>query len=87
MVRQLERDLPELLNFFSFPNHLCRSLRNTNVMERCLWKCGKELGAWFALSMLTAWIGSFSRSSTALMKIREIASSELLHKQLDITLL
>jgi len=35
MVRQLERDLPELLSFFSFPRHLRRKLRTTNLIERC----------------------------------------------------
>lgn len=35
MVRQLERDLPELLHFFAFPIHLWRKLRTTNVIERC----------------------------------------------------
>jgi putative transposase len=35
MVRRLERDLPELLAFFSFPRHLWRKLRTTNVIERC----------------------------------------------------
>lgn len=35
MVQQLERDLPELLHFFSFPRHLWRKLRTTNVIERC----------------------------------------------------
>lgn len=35
MVRQLERDLPELLHFFTFPRHLWRKLRTTNVIERC----------------------------------------------------
>lgn len=35
MVRQLERDLPDLLHFFSFPQHLWRKLRTTNVIERC----------------------------------------------------
>lgn len=35
MVKRLERDLPELLSFFSFPRHLWRSLRTTNVIERC----------------------------------------------------
>jgi transposase-like protein len=34
MVRQLERDLPELLSFFRFPKHLWRQLRTTNVIER-----------------------------------------------------
>jgi len=35
MVRQLERDLPELLSFFSFSRHLWRKLRTTNIIERC----------------------------------------------------
>jgi transposase-like protein len=35
MVRRLERDLPELLSFFAFPQHLWRKLRTTNVIERC----------------------------------------------------
>ena len=34
-VRQLEKDLPELLSFFSFPQHLWRKLRTTNIIERC----------------------------------------------------
>jgi len=35
VVRQLERDLPELLAFFAFPRHLWRKLRTTNIIERC----------------------------------------------------
>jgi putative transposase len=35
MVRQLEKDLPELLTFFDFPRQLWRKLRTTNVIERC----------------------------------------------------
>jgi putative transposase len=35
MVRQLERDLPELLSFFNFPRHLWQKLRTTNIIERC----------------------------------------------------
>jgi putative transposase len=35
MVRQLDRDLPELLAFFAFPKHLWRKLRTTNIIERC----------------------------------------------------
>jgi putative transposase len=34
MVKQLEKDLPELLNFFCFPRHLWRKLRTTNIIER-----------------------------------------------------
>ena len=35
MVRQLERDLPELLAVFRLPRHLWRKLRTTNIIERC----------------------------------------------------
>jgi transposase-like protein len=35
MVGQLERDLPELLQFFALPRHLWRKLRTTNIIERC----------------------------------------------------
>lgn len=35
MVKQLERDLPELLNFYSFEKSLWRKLRTTNAIERC----------------------------------------------------
>ena len=35
VVKQLERDLPELLAFFRFQKHLWRKLRTTNIIERC----------------------------------------------------
>ena len=35
LVRRLERDLPELLNFFQFPRPLWKKLRTTNPIERC----------------------------------------------------
>ncbi len=35
MVKQLERDLPQLLSFFALPQHLWRKLRTTNIIERC----------------------------------------------------
>ena len=35
MVKQLEKDLPELLTFYRFPRQLWRKLRTTNVIERC----------------------------------------------------
>jgi putative transposase len=35
MVRQLARDLPELLSVFAFPAHLRQKLRTTNIIERC----------------------------------------------------
>ncbi len=35
VVKSLEKDLPELLNFYQFPQHLWRKLRTTNAIERC----------------------------------------------------
>jgi putative transposase len=35
VVKCLEKDLPELLNFFYFPKHLWKKLRTTNAIERC----------------------------------------------------
>jgi putative transposase len=35
VVRRLEKDLPDLLNFYAFPKPLWRKLRTTNVIERC----------------------------------------------------
>jgi len=35
LVRRLERELPELLVFFDFPQPLWRQLRTTNAIERC----------------------------------------------------
>ena len=35
IVRQLEKDLPELLNFFSAPKPVWKKVRTTNVIERC----------------------------------------------------
>ena len=35
MVKQLQKDLPELLAFMNFPKQQWRQLRTTNVIERC----------------------------------------------------
>src|SRR5215472_14505059 len=35
VVKRLGQALPELLSFFSFPRHLWRRLRTTNIIERC----------------------------------------------------
>jgi len=35
IVRQLEKDLPELLNFFSAPKPVWKKVRTTNLIERC----------------------------------------------------
>lgn len=35
VVNRLQKDLPDLLNFFHFPQHLWKKLRTTNAIERC----------------------------------------------------
>jgi transposase-like protein len=35
LVKRLEQDLPALLTFFQFQQHLWRKLRTTNTIERC----------------------------------------------------
>jgi transposase-like protein len=35
LVKRLEQDLPALLTFFEFPQHLWRKSRTTNPIERC----------------------------------------------------
>jgi len=34
-VKSLEKDLPDLLNFYAFPQHPWKKLRTTNAIERC----------------------------------------------------
>jgi transposase-like protein len=34
-VTRLEKDLPDLLNFYALPKHLGKKLRTTNPIERC----------------------------------------------------
>jgi Transposase, Mutator family len=53
MVRQLQKDLPELLSFFYFPQHLWRELRNTNIIERAAWKSDAKPGPWSALDRIS----------------------------------
>ncbi|MGD1154255.1 MAG: transposase [Terriglobia bacterium] len=35
VVRRLETNLPDLLNFYAFPKHLWKNLCTPNTMERC----------------------------------------------------
>ncbi len=35
VVKGLEKDLPDLLNFYAFPKHRWKKLRTTNIIERC----------------------------------------------------
>jgi len=88
MVRQLARDLPELLSFFSFSRHLCRKLRTTNIIERCFVEVRRRIGGpWSASSTSRVWTGSstpFFKDSTWNGKT---APSGFLHKQLDVTVI
>ena len=49
-VKQLEKDLPELLNFFDCPKPLWKKVRTTNLIERCLSKCDAAHGRWWSLT-------------------------------------
>ena len=64
LVKQLEKDLPQLLAFFTLPQQLWKKLRTTNVIELASSRCGAVPDRWSASSTSRAWIGSFSQSST-----------------------
>jgi hypothetical protein len=87
MVKQLERDLPELLSFFSFPKHLWRQLRTTNVIERVFVEVRRRTRPMVCVSsMWPVSTGSSTRSFTGLIWNGATAPSSSLHKLLDITL-
>ena len=44
VVKQLGRDMPEWLSFFSFPKHLWRQLRTPNVSERVFVEVRRRTG-------------------------------------------
>jgi hypothetical protein len=86
MVRQLERDLPELLHFFALPSHLWRKLRTTNIIERAA--SSKSVGApgpWSCSPTSKAWTGSSMRFSVVSTRTGKPTPSTYLHKQLDVT--
>jgi len=64
MVKRLERDLPELLSFFSFPRPLWRKLRTPNVIERCFVEVRRAPGPWSASLTSKASTGLSMPSST-----------------------
>jgi putative transposase len=85
VVKQLERDLPELLASFAFPKHLWRKLRTTNIIERGLSKSGEEPGPWSASSTSNRWTESSTPSSRDSTWNGKLAPSAYLRKRLDIT--
>ena len=82
---QLERDLPELLNFFDFPQPLWRKLRTTNVIERCFVEVRRRTRPMVVFTNVESVdriiYAIFSRST----RTGKTAPSIYLHKQLDVT--
>ncbi len=85
MVRQLQRDLPELLLFFACPRHLWRKLRTTNVIERCFVEVRRRTRPMVVFTNVEASIGSSMRFPVGSMKTGRTTPSNYLHKQLDVT--
>ena len=84
MVRQLERDLPELLSFFSFPQPLWRKLRTTNIIERRFVEVRRRTRPIACFVNVRAWIESFIPSSSASTWNERTAPSAYLHKRLHV---
>jgi hypothetical protein len=82
MVRQLERDLPELLALCALPKHLWRKLPSSSAASS---KCGEEPGPWSASSTCSPWTASSTPSSRDSTWNGKTAPSAFLHKQLDDT--
>ena len=85
LVRQLERDLPELLHFFALPSHPWRKLHTVNVIERCFVEVRQRTRPWSSSPTSKAWTGSFMRFSAASTRTGKPTPSTYLHQQLDIT--
>ena len=85
-MRHLERDLPELLSYFSLPRHLWKKVRTTSVIERCFVEVRRRtrpMVCFVNIASVDRILNSSSRDSTWNGKT---APSSYLHKQLDITL-
>jgi transposase-like protein len=85
MVRQLERDLLELLAFFNFPRHLWKKLRTPNVIERCFVAVRRRTRPMVCIVN----VKSVDRIIYSIFQCFNLewktAPSEFLHKQLDVT--
>jgi putative transposase len=86
MVRRLERDLPELLAFYSFPRHLWKKLRTTNIIERCF----VEVRPWTQPMVCFVNVARVDRIIYSIFQRFNLEwknrSSSYLHKQLDVIL-
>lgn len=84
-MRRLERDLPELLTFFDFPQPLWRKLRTTNAIERCFVEVRRRTRP----MVLFTNIQSVERILYAIFyrfnQQWQNHTLRLLHKQLDVT--
>lgn len=85
LVRRLERDLPELLTFFDFPQPLWRKLRTTNAIERCFVEVRRRTRPMVVFVNVAAWRESSMRSFTDSTSSGKTAPFRFLHKQLDVT--
>jgi putative transposase len=86
VVRQLQKDLPELLSFFNFPQHLWRKLRTTNIIERCFVEVRRRTRPMVCFVN----VGSVDRIIYSIFQRFNLdwknRTLKLLHKRLDITL-
>jgi hypothetical protein len=80
MVRQLQKDLPELLSFFYFPQPLWHKLRNTNIIERFFVEVRRQTRPMVGFGPDQLFHLPSDSTSTG-----KIAPSSFLHKRLDIT--
>ena len=85
-MRSLERDLLELLAFFSCPRHQWKRLRTTHVIERCFVEVRRRTRPMVCFMN----VKSVDRIVFSIFHRFNLdgssTSSQLLHKQLDITL-
>ncbi len=85
LVRSLERDLLELLAFFSCPRHQWKRLRTTHVIERCFVEVRRRTRPMVCFMN----VKSVDRIVFSIFHRFNLdgssTSSQLLHKQLDIT--
>lgn len=85
MVRQLERDVPELLAFFRLPRHLWRKLHTTNIIEHCFVEVRRRTRPVVCFVN----VQSVERIIYSIFQRFNLdgkpAPSEFLHKHLDVT--
>ena len=85
MVKQLEKDLPELLNFFDCPKPVWKKVRTTNLIERCFVEGDAAHGRWWFSLTLVVLTESSMPSFRDLIMSGKTAPLSFLHTQLDVT--